>query len=125
MVGLIVLCLVGGVITWFAIYVATRETQPSPSAANYTLECTRGDDGRFLVEMVPEVSGARTWGATAEEAMAKAQAAALRILAQRLEQGEVKARSIRIELRAPAKAANAPAEELHPSEPPAVWRISL
>jgi len=62
--------------------------------------------------MVPELPGARVWGATAEEAMAKAQAIALRILAQRLEQGEVKARSIRIELRALAKAANAPAEEL-------------
>ena len=112
MVGLIVLCLVGGVITWFAIYVATRETQPSLSAANYTLECTCDDDGRYLAEMVPELPGARVLGATAEDAMAKAHAAALRILAQRLEQGEVKARSIRIELRALAKAANAPAEEL-------------
>jgi hypothetical protein len=44
--------------------------------------------------------------------MAKAQAIALRILAQRLDLGEVKARSIRIELRALAKAANAPAEEI-------------
>ncbi len=109
--GLITLFLIGGVITAFAMYVATRETQPSLSAANYTLECTRDDDGRYLAEMVPEVPGARVWGATAEEAMAKAQAAALRILAQRLEQGEVKARSFRIELRAPAQATNDPAEE--------------
>lgn len=109
--GLITLFLIGSVITGFAMYVATRETQPSLSAANYTLECTRDGAGRFLAEMVPEVPGARAWGATAEEATAKAQAAALRILAQRLEQGEVKARSIRIELRAPAQAANDPAAE--------------
>ena len=39
MVGLITLCLIGGVITWFGIYVATSQTQPSgPCAANYTLE---------------------------------------------------------------------------------------
>ena len=109
--GIIAFFVIGSLITVFGVYLATRETQPSLSAANYTLECTRDDDGRFLAEMVPEVPGARAWGATAEEAMAKAQAAALRILAQRLEQGEVKARSIRIELRAPAQAANDPAAE--------------
>jgi len=65
----------------------------------------------FWTEMVPELPGARVWGATAEVAMAKAQAAALRILAQRLDLGEVKARTIRVELRAPAKAANDPAAE--------------
>ena len=71
MVGLITLCLIGGVITWFGIYVATSQTQPSgPCAANYTLECMRDNDGRFLAEVVPELPGARALGATAEDAMA-------------------------------------------------------
>lgn len=103
MVGLIVLSLFGGLITWWAIYVITRETPPvGPLAASYKLECVRDNDGRFVAEIVPEVPGSRAWGATAEEAMAKAQAAVLRVLAERLEQGEVKARAIHIELRGPA-----------------------
>ena len=110
MVGLITLCLIGGVITWFGIYVATSQTQPSgPCAANYTLECMRDNDGRFLAEVVPALPGARALGATAEDAMAKAQAVALRVLAERLEQGEVTPRAIRIELRVPAMTVDAPA----------------
>lgn len=62
MVGLITLCLIGGVITWFGIYVATSQTQPSgPCAANYTLECMRDNDGRFLAEVVPELPEHVPW----------------------------------------------------------------
>ncbi|EER60537.1 hypothetical protein AcdelDRAFT_1874 [Acidovorax delafieldii 2AN] len=97
---LIVLFLIGGLITWFGVYVLTRETHTtSPCAANYTLECKPDVDGRFLAEVVPELPGARAWGATAEDAMAKAQSVALRVLAQRLQRGEIKPSAIRMELR--------------------------
>lgn len=65
--------------------------------------------GALLAEVVPELPGARALGATAEDAMAKAQAVALRVLAERLEQGEVTPRAIRIELRVPAMTVDAPA----------------
>ena len=52
-----------------------------------TLELDREEDGRFLAE-VPDLPGVLAYGATAEEATARAQALALRVLADRLEHGE-------------------------------------
>ena len=54
---------------------------------NFTIEHEREDDGRWLAE-VPEILGALAYGATANEAMAKAEALALRVLAERLEHDE-------------------------------------
>ena len=54
---------------------------------NFTIEHAREDDGRWLAE-VPEIPGALAYGATANEAMAKAEALALRVLAERLEHDE-------------------------------------
>ena len=54
---------------------------------NFTIEHEREDDGRWLAE-VPEIPGALAYGATANEAMAKAEALALRVLAERLEHDE-------------------------------------
>jgi len=51
------------------------------------LECEREDDGRWLAE-VPELPGVLVYGASAVEAMAKAEVLALRVLAERIEQGE-------------------------------------
>jgi predicted RNase H-like HicB family nuclease len=51
------------------------------------VEIEREDDGRWLAE-VPALPGALAYGATAEEAIAKAEALALRVLAERLEHGE-------------------------------------
>ena len=45
------------------------------------------DDGRWLAE-VPELAGALAYGSTRAEALAHAQALALRIVADRLEHGE-------------------------------------
>ena len=53
----------------------------------FTLECEREDDGRWLAE-VSELRGALAYGATAEEAMMRAEVLALRVLAERLEHGE-------------------------------------
>ena len=54
---------------------------------NFEIECEREDDGRWLAE-VPQLPGALAYGASANEAMAKAQALALRVLAERLENNE-------------------------------------
>lgn len=46
------------------------------------------DDGRWIAE-IPTLSGALAYGATREQAVTRAEALALRILADRLENGEV------------------------------------
>jgi predicted RNase H-like HicB family nuclease len=53
----------------------------------FTLEVEREDDGRWLAEVV-QLPGALAYGASADEAMAKAEALALRALAEQLEHGE-------------------------------------
>jgi predicted RNase H-like HicB family nuclease len=53
----------------------------------FTIEHEREDDGRWLAE-VPELPGVLAYGATADEAMAKAEVLALRVLAERLESNE-------------------------------------
>jgi predicted RNase H-like HicB family nuclease len=53
----------------------------------FTIEYEQENDGRWLAE-VPELPGVLAYGATSEEAIAKTQALALRVLADRLEHGE-------------------------------------
>lgn len=53
----------------------------------YRVEIEREGDGRWLAEVV-DLPGCMAYGATAEEALAHAQALALRVLADRLEHGE-------------------------------------
>ena len=53
----------------------------------FTLEVEREDDGRWLAE-VTQLPGVLAYGASANEAMAKAEALALRALAEQLERGE-------------------------------------
>ena len=53
----------------------------------FTVEAEREDDGRWLAE-IPELPGVLAYGATSDEAIAKAQALALRTLADRLEHAE-------------------------------------
>jgi predicted RNase H-like HicB family nuclease len=54
-----------------------------------SIETEREEDGRWLAE-VPELPGVLAYGATAEDAAAKAEILALRVLADRLEHGEAK-----------------------------------
>ena len=56
----------------------------------FTLEVEREDDGRWLAE-VTQLPGVLAYGASANEAMAKAEALALRALAEELEHGRVRA----------------------------------
>lgn len=51
------------------------------------VEIEKEADGRFIAE-VPDLPGAMVYGDTRDEAVAKVEALALRIIADRLEQGE-------------------------------------
>ena len=52
-----------------------------------TIEVEQEEDGRWLAE-VPELPGVLTYGQTRQEAIDRAQALALRVLADRLDHGE-------------------------------------
>ncbi|MGH8529971.1 MAG: type II toxin-antitoxin system HicB family antitoxin [Nevskiales bacterium] len=62
---------------------------------NFTIEFEQEMDGRWLAE-VPELPGVLAYGVSSDEAMSKAEALALRVLAERLENGESKPLSIHI-----------------------------
>lgn len=64
---------------------------------NFNIECEREADGRWLAE-VPELPGVLAYGASAEEATAKAEVLALRVLAERLEHNETRALNISISI---------------------------
>jgi predicted RNase H-like HicB family nuclease len=81
--------------------VAVDWPQRSGDGMNYTLDCEREDDGQWLAEVL-ELPGVLAYGATQEEAMARAEALALRVLAERLEQGEARATAIHISIPAAA-----------------------
>ena len=53
----------------------------------YKVEVEQETDGRWIAE-VPELSGVLAYGASREEAVTRAQALSLRVLAERLEHGE-------------------------------------
>jgi len=53
----------------------------------FTIEYEQEEDGRWLAEVL-ELPGVLAYGHTPEEAMAKAQALGLRVLADRIEHGE-------------------------------------
>ncbi len=54
---------------------------------DYTVELELEDDGRWIAEVI-NLPGVLAYGGTREEAMAKAQALALRVEAEKLEHGE-------------------------------------
>jgi predicted RNase H-like HicB family nuclease len=68
---------------------------------NLILECEREEDGRWLAE-VAALPGVLAYGASANEAMAKAEILALRVLADRLEHGETAPVAIAISVPASA-----------------------
>jgi predicted RNase H-like HicB family nuclease len=53
----------------------------------FTVAIEQEDDGRWTAE-VPELPGVLTYGQSPEEAQAKVQALALRVVADRLDHGE-------------------------------------
>jgi predicted RNase H-like HicB family nuclease len=53
----------------------------------FAMEIDREDDGRWIVE-IPDLPGVMVYGVSREDALARAKALALRVLADRLEHGE-------------------------------------
>ena len=64
-------------------------------AMNYTIEHEQEEDGRWLAEVL-ELPGILAYGDSVEEAVARAQALALRVIADRLEHGEAVPRPLSI-----------------------------
>jgi len=62
----------------------------------YTVEYERETDGRWLAEVL-ELPGVLAYGQDENEAVAKAQALALRVIADRLEHGEAARELINIQ----------------------------
>lgn len=61
----------------------------------FTVEYEREDDGRWIAEIV-ELPGVMVYGVSREEALAKAQALALRVVAERLDHGGMLAEPLNI-----------------------------
>ena len=61
---------------------------------NFTIECEQEADGRWLAEVL-ELPGVMAYGPTVEEAIARVPALALRVLAERLEHGEMSTELVR------------------------------
>ena len=61
----------------------------------FTIETEQETDGRWIAE-VPEISGAMQYGDTREQAIARAEALALRVAAERIEVGEQPAEPLQI-----------------------------
>ena len=53
----------------------------------FTVEIEQETDGRWIAE-IPQIPGAMAYGGSREEAVARVEALALRVLAERIEQGE-------------------------------------
>lgn len=66
---------------------------------DFTLEYEQEQDGRWIAE-VPELPGVLAYGATSNEALAKAEVLTSRVLAEQLEHGEARPRPIHITLAA-------------------------
>jgi predicted RNase H-like HicB family nuclease len=64
---------------------------------NFNIEYEQETDGRWLAE-VAQLPGVLAYGASAEEAMAKVEVLALRVLAERLERQETRAINISISI---------------------------
>lgn len=62
---------------------------------NFTVETDREEDGRWFAE-IAELPGAIKYGSTRDEAIALAEALALRVMAERIEHGEHPVEPIKI-----------------------------
>lgn len=63
------------------------------------IELEREADGRWIAE-VPELAGVMAYGQTRDEALARVQALALRVIAERLEHGEASPSLLRLTFQA-------------------------
>jgi len=65
----------------------------------FTIELEREADGRWIAE-VPDLSGVLSYGQSRDEAVARVQALALRVIAERLEHAEAPAELLNVTFRA-------------------------
>ena len=65
----------------------------------FQIEIEREDDGRWIAE-VPDLSGVQSYGHTRDEAVARVQALALRVIADRLEHAEAPPELVNVSFRA-------------------------
>lgn len=65
----------------------------------FTIELEREADGRWIAE-VPALSGVMCYGADRDEAVARVQALALRVIAERLEHREAPAELVNVSFQA-------------------------
>ncbi len=68
---------------------------------NFTIELEQENDGRWIAEVI-DLPGVLAYGQTRQEATAKVQALALRVLADRLEHNEVIPDLVNLSFRAAA-----------------------
>ena len=61
----------------------------------FEIEIEKEDDGRWIAE-VPDLSGVLAYGQTRDEAVARVQALALRVIAERLENSEAPAELLNV-----------------------------
>jgi predicted RNase H-like HicB family nuclease len=61
-----------------------------PTSTNFIIETEQEEDGRWIAE-VPDLPGVLVYGETRKQAIAKVQALALRVIADRLEHEEISA----------------------------------
>ena len=64
---------------------------------NFSIECEEEVDGRWIAE-IPQLPGVLCYGSTRDEAMVKAEALALRAMAERLDHAESRPVDITISL---------------------------
>lgn len=76
-----------------------RFDESLPLPMDLTVETEREDDGRWIAE-VRDLAGVLAYGSSRDEAVAKAEALALRVLADRLENGEAGPDLISVSFRA-------------------------
>ncbi len=68
-------------------------------SVTFQIELDREDDGRWIAE-IPDLPGVLCYGSTQDEAIARVQALALRVLAERLEHREAPAELLDVSFRA-------------------------
>ena len=72
-----------------------RSCYSTPVSHSFRVEIEVEDDGRWIAE-VPDLAGVLCYGATRDEAIARVQALALRVLAERLDHAEAPAEFINV-----------------------------
>ena len=84
---------------------------PEGSPVNLLIEREQEEDGRWIAE-VPDLAGVMAYGRTREDALARVQALALRVLAERLEHGETPQPSYTHVLNRGGRGVQSPADRL-------------